>query len=754
MRRLATLAVLGAIFCISGASALIYQVAWQRILVFHSGAGIYSISVIVAAFLAGLGFGNYIGGLLSKNLSPRGALIIFAGLEIGVGAFALLSVYLFYDFLYYKYLELFSNLWRAGALHFLLLALPTTMMGMSLPFLTRATVRNAQTASRTIGYLYGINVLGAAAGALLAPWVLIRLFGIGGAVEVGAAGNLIAGLAAVALTRMGRIDLGSGTHSQQARKMKTTPAASGPYMLWLVLYTLSGFCAIALEILWFRIMDVMAKATAYTFGTVLALFLLGLGVGSVAGGPLAMRLKRPMRLFLTYQCMLLIYAGLAIWVLVNIPHDWPLYRDLFDYWGRYSGFGFGPNAFDSSDKILGVVAIYLVVPLFLFGPPTLLMGLSFGALQHAVQDDPRTSGFKVGVLQSGNIAGNVMGSLVAGLVLLHFVGTAAAFKVIVAVGLIFAAIGVGDSGLRSRFSVLGAALIAAVLAMPDNGQLWQRLHGQSELEIRFNEDETALVAVVPDRDPEYQRVSINGKGHSKLPYGKWNAFQAMLGVVPAAIHPAPNDVAVVGLGSGESAWGASFRQVTRNVTIYEITAGLAPMLEGVAKDPALPRMRALFEDPRVRIVTADGRIALATDNKLYDLIETDPLRPTSAYSGNLYSVEFYKLASQKLKPGGLMMVWAPTENIRQAFRAAFSHVVQFDLGPALLGSNQPIDLNVPEALQRVRSPRALRYLGADIAAGTERVLSNSRDEPWEADAGELPNEDLFPRDEFQTPPGW
>jgi spermidine synthase len=302
--------------------------------------------------------------------------------------------------------------------------------------------------------------------------------------------------------------------------------------------------------------------------------------------------------------------------------------------------------------------------------------------------------------------------------------------------------------------VLGAALIAAVLAMPDNGQLWQRLHGQSELEIRFNEDETALVAIVPDRDPAYQRVSINGKGHSKLPYGKWNAFQAMLGVVPAAIHPAPNDVAIVGLGSGESAWGASFRQVTRDVTVYEIAAGLAPMLEGVAKDPVLPRMRALFEDPRVRIVTADGRIALATGNKLYDLIETDPLRPSSAYSGNLYSVEFYKLASQKLKPGGLMMVWAPTENIRQAFRAAFSHVVQFDdLGPALLGSNQPIDLNVAEALQRLRSPRALRYLGADIAAGTERVLSNSRDEPWEADAGELPNEDLFPRDEFQTPPG-
>jgi predicted membrane-bound spermidine synthase len=176
------LVVVGLIFCVSGVSALVYQVAWQRILALHSGVGIYSVAMIVGAFLAGLGIGSYLGGWLSSGMSPARALRVFAVLELSIGLFASASCWIYYDVLYVRAGWLYAEPWSAGVMHFLALVLPTTLMGMSLPFLVQALVLDPRTASRTIGFVYGINVVGAALGAILAPWVLIRLFGVRGAV--------------------------------------------------------------------------------------------------------------------------------------------------------------------------------------------------------------------------------------------------------------------------------------------------------------------------------------------------------------------------------------------------------------------------------------------------------------------------------------------------------------------------------------------------------------------------------------------
>ena len=154
-------AIVSIVFFISGIAALIYQIAWQRILAFHSGAGVYSVALIVAAFMAGLGLGSYLGGRLSSRFTPSGALRVFALLELCVGLFALLSCDLYYDFLYIRWSEFYQSAWTAGILHFMALLFPTTIMGMSLPFLVHAAVCEPTTASRTIGTLYGINVVGA-----------------------------------------------------------------------------------------------------------------------------------------------------------------------------------------------------------------------------------------------------------------------------------------------------------------------------------------------------------------------------------------------------------------------------------------------------------------------------------------------------------------------------------------------------------------------------------------------------------------
>src|SRR5206468_12733241 len=142
--------VVAAAFFLSGAAALIYQVTWQRLLALHSGVGIYSIAMIVAAFMVGLGLGSHLGGVLSVRLPPRTALLAFATLELAIGFFGLASGRLYYDWLYLRAGGLYATSWRAAILHFVSLALPTILMGMSLPLLVRAMVRDTTHAARTV----------------------------------------------------------------------------------------------------------------------------------------------------------------------------------------------------------------------------------------------------------------------------------------------------------------------------------------------------------------------------------------------------------------------------------------------------------------------------------------------------------------------------------------------------------------------------------------------------------------------------
>jgi len=739
-------AIVAVVFCISGVAALIYQVAWQRILALHSGAGVYSVSMIVAAFMAGLGLGSYLGGRFSGRFTPLGALRVFALLELGVGLFALVSCDLYYDFLYIRWSGLYRSAWTAGFLHFMALLLPTTIMGMSLPFLVHAAVRESATASRTVAALYGINVIGAGIGALVTPWILIHRYGIDGSVQFGAAGNLVAGLSVIALGVSGSRIASPQPPDEPVQRAAASaePAGQRPFALWMALYGLSGFCALALEILWFRVVDVAVKSTAFTFGTVLSVYLFGLAAGSLVGGRLTAELERPLRAFLMCQCALLAYAGASLLALVMLPADWPFLDQLVDYWSKYEGFPLGEPG--NWEMVLG---LYLVLPVFLYGPPTFLMGLSFAVLQRAVHDDRGTSGRKVGLLQASNIGGNVAGSLAIGLLLLNEFGTVGSFRVLLGLGVVFAGIGTAYYGARSRFSIFAILLLLLVFALPDSDALWLRLHGSTSEAALFEEDASAVTAAVPSLDE--RRIFVNGKGHSLVPYGRFQSMHTSLGAIPAVLHDSPEDVAVIGLGSGETAWAAAFRQEIRQLTVFEIARPEKRLLQRLSASTSFPDLQRLLADPRVRIVNADGRNAFLHDDTRYDIIEIDALRPNSAYAGNIYSVEFFRLAADRLKRNGLMCTWMPTERVQRSFLAAFPHVVTFD-GGILIGSNEPIAIDTGRWLSRLAGSRVRRYFGPNLVARIVTKLRSGRP----ADPDRFPtarvNRDLFPRDEFQTPP--
>ncbi|MGD8894598.1 MAG: fused MFS/spermidine synthase [Acidobacteriota bacterium] len=730
-------ALAGLLFLLSGAAALVYQVAWQRLLALASGVGLYSVAMIVAAFMAGLGLGSLAGGRLSARMGTAAALRGFALLELAIGVFGAASPWIYYDWLYPWAVHLPSSSWQAGLLHLAALLPPTLLMGMSLPFLVRAVVTDVEGAGRRIGWLYGINMLGAAGGALAAPWWLLPAAGIPGAVLVAAGTNGLVGLAALALGR-GDAPRTAPSPAGPAAAIPVEAPGGRPLSLWLALYALSGLVALSLEIVWFRLLDVAVKSTAFTFGTLLAVYLFGSALGSLAAAPFVARLRRPLRAFLLAQCALIALSALSVTALVALSPRLPLVDWYVQYWAAYEFFPFGHDP----DPVY-VSRLYVVLPLVLFFVPTVLMGLSFPILQRAVHDDPAASGRRVGALQAANIAGCTAGSLLVGLLSLAVLGTTGTLQLLVGCGVVFALVGLRYYGRHFMVPVVGLALVAALVPGPE--QLWRRLHGLTGDVglVFFEEDGTGVVALTPDQGE--WRLSVNGKGNSWLPYGQGHT---LLGAAPASIHPAPRRVAVVGLGSGDTVWAAAYRPETTSATVFEISRPQPRILWRLAGFVDMPDMRHLLEDPRLRIRLEDGRKALEAEPDMYDLIETDATWPETAGSGNLYSREFFAAAARRLDPGGVMCTWAPTPRTARTFRSVFPHVVQDESEGILIGSRDPIAFEPEVWVARAVSGEG--YLGPVRSREVAEALAGFRPAPGTPGEGTL-NRDLFPRDELAVP---
>ncbi len=730
------------LFFLSGAAALVYQTAWQRILALGSGAGTYSVAMIVGAFMAGLGIGSHAAGVRSARVSPPRALRLFGLVELGIGLFGLLSPALLYDLLYTRAAWLYAVPWRAGLAHFLTLLLPTALMGMSLPLLVRGCVRDAALASRTIGNLYGVNVLGAAAGALLTPWVLVRLLGLRGAVFSAAAANAVVGLGALWLARLSPEE--DPPERERAPGGDGEPAGAHPFALWLGLYASSGFVALALEMLWFRLVDVAVKSSAFTFGTVLALYLLGCGAGALVGARVASRLAHPLQTFLLCQCFLVLVSAIAVALPVWLPPYW--LSPFHEYWGLYEGVTLG-----ESGAAPTLLLLYLVLPIYLFGVPTFLMGLAFPILQRAVHDEVRTSGRKVGLLQGANIAGCVAGSFLIGLLALDWLGTGGTLRGLCVVAAAFAALGWLQAGrTRPAFAALGLVLAALALLLPSNRRLWARLHGWEPDHALLAEDASGVSAILAEAGGQRFRVSVNGKGQSLLPFG---SVHSILGAIPALIHPAPEDVAIIGLGSGDTAWAAGCRPETRHLTVFELLRSQPQLLwELLNRYPYAP-LRRFLDDPRLRLVLDDGRSRLEHDGSLYDMIEADALRPRSAGSGNVYSVEFFAACARRLKPGGIVCTWTPTPRVQASFARVFPHLISLsaDAERLLVGSRTPLVLDRGAWRARVESREVREYLGSQLASKLVSILRSAHRGDPSAYAKAVENTDLFPRDEFLSP---
>ncbi len=724
------------IFFGTGFSALTLQVVWQRILTFHAGIDIYSVVTITAAYMAGLGLGTLLGGVLADRLRPRACIAGFTLACAGTGGFGLISIQL----LYHVYFALVPRgIGGVGAflLHFLLLMIPTSLMGATLPFLSRALVRTVEDLASFVGALYGANTLGAAVGAAVSGWWMIGTFGFSSTLRVASAIYLLCAAGCAAwLWR----DRGTSPGPEPAAE---GPPVDRPLGAWILLYGLTGSVALSLEVVWFRVLDTLLIATSYTWGHLLFFYLSCFAGGVLIGSRLTSRVRDRKGAFLWTQYAVGLSCALTLAVFMHYPAQWfPLDRTMAILKeGRplTAGFRIGSGLSWWT---------YAIAPLMVLGVPSILMGMGFPFVQGVICRRRETLGRGLGMLLASNIAGNVAGAVCTGFILVHYLGTPRTLQILV---LTLGALGTVQAFRRWRMAGAAAAFAAVALAaamLPAHSRFWARVHGLDESAIRVEEDRSSVSALVRHDGQRYS-VRVNGSFHSWIPYGD---VHSLLGLFPALLHPAPAEALVVGLGSGDTAYSVSLVPAVRRVRCVELSGSQIALLRKHAADPAFWQVRDLLRSDKLEIRVGDGREYLLGTDLRFDLIQIDAIVPVTAYSGNLYSVEFFQLIRDRLRTGGIFCQWTPTDRIRNGILSVFPYVLDFNW--FMLAGDAPLDFD-PRVLERRLSEVRLGEAYGDSQAAVLRVrLLDQRParRNWGTLLTGLPgdavNRDLFPRDEY------
>jgi spermidine synthase len=708
----------------------------------------------------------------------------FASCELAIAVFAFFSKWLFYDVLYVQLHFMAGSPAVLTGVLFLSLLWPTFFMGIALPLLSKALTRDIRTAPGTIGGLYGVNTLGAAVGAFVTGWFLGRLFGFELTIRIGAAISCLCALGAILLSQFFSqqapfsVADPSGTSGASGEESTTQSGCATPvlpFAWWILIYAISGFASLSLEIIWFRMMAVMAKPVAFVFANLLTLYLLGLAVGTFWGIRLVRKSRNAAPVFFSLQAGITLYAGLSIVVFTSLLGKVSLFDGIWAYFNLDDRANFGPALFflvnhalspdlwppDARELGANLLILHFLIPSILIGPPTLMMGMSFPFLQKIVQTDAAALGRRVGWLQTANILGCTLGTVLTSWVFFRVLGTSGTLRLLIVLGALFLVLGLRVRPAKQcwrRVTSYGAglALVCALFFSTPSGQLlWAKLHGTTVDRILYGEDGSGL-CVVKTGDSEAHRtlLYLDGMCHSYFPYG---GIHTLLGFIPAVLHPNPKELAVIGLASGDTAFSIGCRKETESITCFEI---VAPQISTLKRLDALrdyAGLRSLLKDRRLHLILADGRAAIMQGKSKFDIIEADALFPFSAYSGNLYSLEYFNLMKRHLKPGGLAVTWGPTARVVRTFVKVFPHVLLIERGVILVGSNEPIDLDRSALAARLENDFTRSYFsaaGIDVEALKGRFEAFSmafiRPDFNRSRLSDL-NTDLYPKDEYLLP---
>jgi spermidine synthase len=671
----------GLLLFASGISALVFETLWVKQLALVVGVDVHAVTIAVSAFFAGLAFGGALFGRIADRVDRP--LRLYALLELGVAVLGGLSTLALASSapLFVRLQDSVGPL--AWVLPFLLVGVPATLMGGTLPAALRAAGPGSSSVGSSTGLLYAANTAGAIVGTCLVPFVLVPGLGVRGAGL--AAGVLCLAVATAAYGIGGRLPA------------RPAPLVSGDVTpprdasLALVLYAVAGAVALGYEVVWSELLVQFLSTRAHAFAVMLGTYLGGLAVGSWLFSRAVDRTSNPWRLFG------LLIAGAGAVSLVTVASIGSWLPDLQVFAGKWAMRATGREGLEMAARFGVAAGVVLLLP-------TILLGGAFPAAARIAAGAARV-GRGVGTLAAVNTAGGIAGTLLTGFLLIPRLGLVGTLGLLAAAGTLVGSIAIARGPGGSTASRLGAGALSLAVAtlgllVPRDtlGRLLEAKRGGSL--VFYEEGTGGTVAVLEQKTvgKPFRRLYIQGVSNSgdAFPSLRYMRLQALL---PLLVHRGePRSALVVGLGTGITAGALLAYPSLETRVVAEL---LPAVLRAV---PLFAGNLGAGSDARLEIRIGDGRHELLRRPDRYDLITLEPPPPSAAGVVNLYSRDFYELCRSRLRPGGLMAQWwpLPTQNdedsqsLVRSFLDAFPYATAWstELHEMLLvGSTSPIELD-------------------------------------------------------------
>jgi spermidine synthase len=646
-------------FC-SGFPALLYQIVWQRALFAVFGLNIESVTIVVGAFMFGLGIGSLAGGVFSR--STRFSLIwLFAGAEFLVASFGFISLRLFHRIAEFS---IGSSLVKTGIVSFLLIVIPTVLMGATLPLLVEYVMRRSGNLGATVGRLYFANTLGSGLACFVAADFLMRRLGQSGSVRFAASINLSVAVGAIAYSVLSKENL---SHSR-LHEDEPAPADGGflSFRVAILTAVFCGFVALAYEIIWYRLLAFATGGMARVFASLLGSYLLGLALGSRWIGR---KCNGPWR-----------SPGAA-----NRALAWIIFGSSLVGFGIAPASAFvlrfvsphGPNGI--SGFAYALIFLFICLGAFFFGA-------SFPLIAHATGVKNR-SGAAVSYIYAANIVGSTAGILLVGFILMDRCSLFAISLLLLIFGISLSILVLSARPGKVRLSaalMVGLALVIAIVSRPVDSSIYDRLLFKSEYPksyfAKVVETRSGVIGITPDG-------TVFGGGAYD---GRFNVdlVRDINGISrPYAIslfHPAPHRVLMIGLGSGSWAQVVTNHPQIETLQIVEINPGYLKLI------PQHPEVSSVLQNPKVRIEIDDGRRwLLRHPEEKFDVVMMNTTFHWREHISNLLSVEFLQIVRRHLNHGGVFFYNSTgSEDVMATGMAVFPYALRFS--KCLAVSDSPI----------------------------------------------------------------
>ncbi len=638
---------LSLIFFLSGAAALLFETLWFRLSGLTFGNTAWASALVLTSFMSGLAAGNLLAVRISEGQDP---LRLYAAIEaaIAIAGFALVLLLPSTQNLFAPLFRVFlgSDFALNAArlvLAFVLLCIPTTLMGATLPIVVGAFSRSEENYGRVLGLLYGWNTMGAVAGSLAGEIVLIRALGIRGTGLVAACFSLAA--AAIAFS----------SPSPGLPPPSPRAAGRGPVRL-LFAAALSGFALLALEVIWFRFLVLFIFATSLAFAIMLAIVLLGISAGALAASALMHRWPDADR----FAASIAAIAGVVLII-------------------SYAGFTPTPLGRPGTVEPGRELTVVFLESLRLMLPVCALSGVLFTIVGRAVERELQSETRAAALLTAFNTVGAAIGSAVAGFVLIPRIGVERAFFTIAIVYAI-ATLLLLTKERRELVpaAVCGAILVIALVRFPFG--MFRDTY--IPLATRDYLKDTKIAAVREGvietivylrgsvaGQPYFHRLVTNGYSMSGTNYAS-KRYMTLFTWLPLALRPDAKDALLISYGVGITATSLLASPQIRSVDMVDISRDIYEMSDIVWPGNSNPR-----RDPRAHVHVEDGRFFLRTTDRRFDLITSEPPPPKTAGVVSLYTEEYFRLVHDRLTEGGIASYWLPvyqlSEDDSRAIVAAF-----------------------------------------------------------------------------------